>query len=90
MKRDSLPRKLSIAILTLVSDISDKDYSHTHKVWKGFDMKNLREYHDLYLKTDIIVPSNVFKAFMSTCLEHIILSIWLISICGLDWLGKLV
>ena len=53
-----------------MSDISYEDYSHTQKVWKGFDMKNLGEYHDLYLKTNVILLSNIFEAFRSTCLEH--------------------
>ena len=34
-----------------MSDISHKNYEHAQRVWKGFDMKNLGEYHDLYLKT---------------------------------------
>ena len=38
-----------------ISDISDHDYSYAQKVWKGFDMKNLDEYRDLYLKTDVIL-----------------------------------
>ena len=33
-------------------------------------MNNLGEYHDLYLKTDIILLSNIFEAFRNTCLEH--------------------
>ena len=33
-------------------------------------MKNLGQYHDLYLKTDVILLSNVFEAFSVTCLKH--------------------
>ena len=57
-----------------ISDISDKDYSQAQRVWKRFDMKNLGEYHDLYLKTDTILLTNVSEAFRSSCLEHYSLS----------------
>ena len=30
----------------------------------------MEEYHDLYLKTDVILLSNMFEAFRDTCLEH--------------------
>ena len=53
-----------------MSDISNHNYSHIQKVWKGFNMKNFGEYHDLYLKTDVILLSNVLEAFRSTCLKH--------------------
>ena len=33
-------------------------------------MKNLGEYHALYLKTDVILLSNVFKAFRNARLKH--------------------
>ena len=33
-------------------------------------MKDLGDYHDLYLKTDVLLLSNVFKTFRMTCLEH--------------------
>ena len=33
-------------------------------------MKNLGEYHDLYLNTDVILLSNVFEAFRDTCFQH--------------------
>ena len=53
-----------------MSAISSEDYEHAQKVWKGFDMKNLGEYHDLYLKTDVILQSNVFDSFRNECLMH--------------------
>ena len=53
-----------------MSDISDHDDSHAQKVWNGFDMKKLGEYYDPYLKTDVILLSNIFEAFRNICLNH--------------------
>ena len=53
-----------------MSDISNKDYEYAQKVWEGFDMKNLGEYHDLYLKSDVLMLSNVFETFRNDCLNH--------------------
>ena len=33
-------------------------------------MKNPGDYHDLYLKADVLLLSNVFDSFMTTCPEH--------------------
>ena len=33
--------------------ISDVDHEHACNVWKEFGMKNMGEYPDLYLKTDV-------------------------------------
>ena len=65
-----LPSKEAFYSNLNMSDISDQDYSHAKKVWKGFDMKNSGEYHDLYLKTVVILLSNAFEAFRFTCLKH--------------------
>lgn len=45
-------------------DISDSDYQHASNVWHTFNCKTIRDYHDLYLKSD------VFENFRKTCLNH--------------------
>ena len=50
--------------------VSDQDYEHTGKVWKDFEIANLGEYHDLYLRTDVILLANVFEAFRKVCLDN--------------------
>ena len=38
-------------------------------VWKVFKLKNLGEYHDLYLKTGVLSLCDVFEKFISVCLK---------------------
>ena len=53
-----------------ISGISDGDYEHARKVWKEFGIKNMGEYHDLYLRTDVILLANVFESFRRGCLDN--------------------
>ena len=53
-----------------MTNISEGDYEYAQRVWKEFRIRNLGEYHNLYLRTDVILLSNMFEAFRDTCLEH--------------------
>ena len=53
-----------------MSSISEEDYKHAQRVWKEFGIHNLRDYHDLYLRTDVVLLANVYEAFWDTCLRH--------------------
>ena len=45
-------------------DISEKEYERAVSVWKFFGFKNLREYHDLYLKTDVLLLCDVSEKLL--------------------------
>ena len=53
-----------------MSLISEEDYQHAQRVWKEFGIRDLGDYHYLYLRTDVALLANVFKAFRDTCLRH--------------------
>ena len=50
--------------------LREEDYEHAHRVWKEFGLKDLGEYHDLYLKMDSILLANVFEALRKVCLKN--------------------
>ena len=49
--------------------ISVKDYLTCKKIWDKFEMKNMGDYHDHYLKKDVLLSADVFEKFIATCLK---------------------
>ena len=66
--------------------ISDEDYERAINVWNISNIKNLGEYHDLYLKTDVLLLCDVFEKFINICIEYYELDpCHYFSIPGLAW-----
>ena len=65
----SLPDKKAFYSELNLEDITDKDYEHAQKLWGVFGIKNLGEYHDLYVQSDILLLEDVFESFRDMCIE---------------------
>ena len=65
----TLPEKREFHCNLNLEDITDEDYMHAKRICKDFEIKKIGEYHDLYLKSDVLLLADVFENFRKMCLE---------------------
>ena len=49
--------------------ISLRDYLTCEKIWDKSDIKYMGDYHDHYLKKDVLSLADVFEKFIDPCLK---------------------
>ena len=66
--------------------INDEQYGHAQKVWSEFGCKTMRDYHDLYLKTDVLLLADVMENYRDVCIKNYGLDpSWYYTAPGLAW-----
>ena len=65
----SLPNKKAFYSSRNMENITDIDYRHANRVFKGFKLKNLGDYHDFYVQSDTLLLADVFETFRNMSLE---------------------
>ena len=84
--KTSLPPKKAFYSELNLEDITEKNYNHAQNVQKVFRIKNMGEYHDLYILCDTLLLADVFEKFRDTCIEIYVLDpSHFLSAPGLAW-----
>ena len=61
--KEQLTSKEKFYSLLTGKKISDKEYERVLKALNKFEMKTMKNYHNLYLKCDVLLLADVFEHF---------------------------
>ena len=65
--KKQLPKKTAFFSRFKQEKINDENYQHALKVWEEFSCQNMGDYHDLYLKSDVLLLADVMENFRKLC-----------------------
>ena len=65
----ALPPQAAFYSILNQEAISAEDYAHAEEVWRVFQCRTMGDYHDVYLKSDVILLADVFESFRDTAME---------------------
>ena len=68
LEKDCQTKKVFIFLVRLQVKNSDKKYEHALKVWDRCQMNMIKDYHDLYLKCDVLLFADVLEKFRNRSL----------------------
>ena len=70
MKETKLPDQPAFYNKLSDEECTPADYAYAHRVWKLQGCSTLKDYHDLYLMTDVLLLADFFEKFRDMCMEN--------------------
>jgi hypothetical protein len=70
LDEDRLPAREHFFSTLTNRECSEKDYAHAQRVWAKFNCRTLLDYHNLYLKVDVLQLADVFESFRNSNHTH--------------------
>ena len=56
-------------ILNLRVKVTDKEYQHAQTVWKEFNIESMKDYHNLYNLSDVLLLADIVENFRNVCMN---------------------
>ena len=50
--------------------ITDEDYQHAQTAWNEFNTESMKDYHNLYNLSDVLLLPDIFDNFRNICMNH--------------------
>ena len=69
LRETTLPEKSKFYNDLTETEIGDPEYGHAWAVWRHFDIQSFKDYHDHYMKSDVLLLSDYFQNFRQTMIS---------------------
>ena len=82
----SLPPREAFYSKLTGEGITDEDYQHAQTVWEEFNIESIKDYHNLYNLSDVLLLADFCVNFRNICMNHYGLDpAWYFSAPGFVW-----
>ena len=65
----ALPPQAAFFSILNQEAINTEDYAHAMEVWRVFKCRTMGDYHDVYLRSDVLLLADVFESFRNMAME---------------------
>ncbi|XP_031572498.1 uncharacterized protein LOC116306562 [Actinia tenebrosa] len=68
--KEPLPPKEAFYSTLAETGLKDEEYQHALDVWKKHSCKDMGDYHEIYLRSDVVLLADVFQSFRKMAMEY--------------------